>query len=187
MMKRYKLLKDLPEVKAGAIFHRYTNETMQVDVLKRVDDQGIFLPPSFDVSSVHDFDEWFKEINSKITSMKSRVLKFRAWDGKRMLYRELYDRNWYLDDDRCVQVALPKDETTLRVDQFTGLADKNGKDIYTVDIVETSGMEINGQKSRDVVRLVHGIYEPVAYFEESALKVIGNIHENPELIKQGGK
>lgn len=66
-MKRYKLLKDLPTVKAGAIFHRDTNETMQVDMLKRVDDQGIFLPPSFDVSSVHDFDEWFKEINSKIT------------------------------------------------------------------------------------------------------------------------
>lgn len=66
-MKHYKLLKDLPTVKAGAIFHRDTNETMQVDVLKRVDDQGIFLPPSFDVSSVHDFDEWFKEINSKIT------------------------------------------------------------------------------------------------------------------------
>ena len=67
MMKRYKLLKDLPGVKAGAIFHRYTNEIMQVDVLKRVDDQGIFLPPSFDVSSVHNFNEWFKEINSKLT------------------------------------------------------------------------------------------------------------------------
>lgn len=61
-MKRYKLLKDLPTVKAGAIFHRDTNETMQVDMLKRVDDQGIFLPPSFDVSSVHNFNEWFEEV-----------------------------------------------------------------------------------------------------------------------------
>lgn len=119
--------------------------------------------------------------------MDAHLIRLRAWDGKRMLYRSVFDRNWYRDDDRCVQVALPKDETTLKVDQFTGLADKNGKDIYTGDIVETSGMEINGQKSRDVVRLVHGIYEPVAHFEESALKVIGNIHENPELIKQGGK
>lgn len=109
--------------------------------------------------------------------------KFRAWDGKRMLYRELYDRNWYHDDDRCVQVALPKDETTLRVDQFTGLADKNGEDIYTGDIVETSGMEINGQKSRDVVQLTHGVYEPVAFFVEESLEVIGNIHQNPELLQ----
>lgn len=62
MAKRYKLLKDLPTVKTGAIFHRDTNETMQVDMLKRVDDQGIFLPPSFDVSSVHNFNEWFEEV-----------------------------------------------------------------------------------------------------------------------------
>jgi len=64
MTRRYKLLKDLPGVKAGAIFHRYTNETetMQVDVLKRVDDQGILLPPSFGVSDIYNFDEWFEEI-----------------------------------------------------------------------------------------------------------------------------
>lgn len=61
-MKKYKLLKDMPTVKAGAIFHRKTNETMQVDMLKRVDDQGIFLPPSLDVSDISDFDEWFEEI-----------------------------------------------------------------------------------------------------------------------------
>ena len=65
MTKHYRLLKDLPEVKAGAIFHRYTNEIMQVDVLKRVDDQGIFLPPSFGVSSIDNFDEWFEEIKEQ--------------------------------------------------------------------------------------------------------------------------
>ena len=42
MMKHYKLLKDLPGIKAGAIFHRKTNETMQVDMLNRVDDQGTY-------------------------------------------------------------------------------------------------------------------------------------------------
>lgn len=109
--------------------------------------------------------------------------KFRAWDGKRMLYRELYDRNWYYDDDRCVQAALPKDKTALKVDQFTGLVDKNGTDIYTGDIVETDGMEINGQKSRDVVQLTHGVYEPVAFFVEESLEVIGNVHEQPELLQ----
>lgn len=62
MTKKYKLLKDLPTAKAGAIFHRKTNETMQVDMLNRVDDQGILLPPSLDVSNISDFDEWFEEI-----------------------------------------------------------------------------------------------------------------------------
>lgn len=61
-MKKYKLLKDMPTVKAGAIFHRKTNETMQVDMLNRVDDQGILLPSSLDVSNISDFDEWFEEI-----------------------------------------------------------------------------------------------------------------------------
>lgn len=69
MTKHYRLLKDLPEVKAGAIFHRYTNEIMQVDVLKRVDDQGIFMPPSFRVSDITDFDEWFEEVKESTDSI----------------------------------------------------------------------------------------------------------------------
>ena len=75
MMKRYKLLKDPPEVKAGAIFHRYTNEIMQVDVLNRVDDQGIFMPPSFSVSDITDFDEWFEEVKESTDSIH--------WEPKR--------------------------------------------------------------------------------------------------------
>ena len=115
--------------------------------------------------------------------MDAHLIRLRAWDGKRMLYRSVFDRNWYHDDNRLVQVALPKDETTMKVDRFTGLVDKNGKDIYTGDIVETDGMEINGQKSRDVVQLTHGVYEPVAFFVEESLEVIGNIHQNPELLQ----
>lgn len=73
--------------------------------------------------------------------------------------------------------ADPNNAHPSTFDMWTGLADKNGTDIYENDIVEITGMEINGQKTRDVVRLKHGIYEPVAYFKESALKVIGNIHK----------
>ena len=116
--------------------------------------------------------------------MDAHLIRLRAWDGKRMLYRSVFDRNWYHDDNRLVQVALPKDETTMKVDQFTGLVDKNGKDIYTGDIVKTDGMEINGQKSRDVVQLTHGVYEPVAFFVEESLEVIGNVYEQPELLKE---
>ena len=75
MTKHYRLLKDLPGIKAGAIFHRKTNETMQVDMLNRVDDQGIFMPPSFSVSDITDFDEWFEEVKESTDSIH--------WEPKR--------------------------------------------------------------------------------------------------------
>lgn len=55
-MKRYKLKKDLPTVRAGEVFMRKTNETMQADMLHRVDSEDVFLPPSIDVDDlVHEF------------------------------------------------------------------------------------------------------------------------------------
>lgn len=76
--------------------------------------------------------------------------------------------------------------------QFTGLYDKNGKEIYEGDIVD---YEITGvpKKQRDVVIFEDGKFEPVpcyeycddSYFtkEYCNFEVVGNIFENPELLK----
>lgn len=53
-----------------------------------------------------------------------RELKFRAWTGTQMLNRTLFDRNWYTQDDKCVQGAMPEDARTMETMQFTGLKDK---------------------------------------------------------------
>lgn len=110
-----------------------------------------------------------------------REIKFRAWDGKDMVYRDLFDRNWYNANDKQVGVAVPADRHHLVTMQFTGLKDKNGTEIYEGDIVQfkSSGKWIS---------------HPVSWHSKSAkfflpldnpkcLEVIGNIYENKDLPK----
>jgi uncharacterized phage protein (TIGR01671 family) len=61
----------------------------------------------------------------------SRVLKFRAWDG---LTREM----WYfaLDDK---ERNVPWLAANCELMQFTGLTDKNGKDVFEGDVVSLDG------------------------------------------------
>ncbi len=57
----------------------------------------------------------------------SRVIKFRAWTGKRMLTIDPLERKGTLSD-------LVEDES-WKVMQFTGLTDRNGVEIYESDVV----------------------------------------------------
>ena len=81
-------------------------------------------------------------------------------------------------------------------EQFTCLHDKNGKEIYEGDILEFTEYYVGDFKyssGRGVVKFDNGSF----YLEDSSLtpalceeeienermKVIGNIHENPEFLK----
>lgn len=89
--------------------------------------------------------------------------------------------------------------------QFTGLHDKNGKEIYEGDIVTAHNFYFNGDFDNDNNGTYKVLYEQescgffllciddpdsglhfydTSHFEEPCIEVIGNIYENPDLLSQ---
>ena len=124
--------------------------------------------------------------------MKMRELKFRAWckSEKKMIYniQNEFEERIELGMD-CFSDYLKNDD--FIVEQYTGLKDKNGKMIYEGDIVKMPDWAVEPKyKKVSFVKLscgfepfVNGCFECVSPDSEE-VEVIGNIHENPELLEK---
>jgi len=137
-----------------------------------------------------------------------REIKFRAWfkgneDLKPMMCdvvaisktSDQYD-TFTLDSQELTayggRLAVPvyrinTEENTCEIMEFTGLHDKNGKEIYEGDIVIKHGTDYDSNTWRGEKRVVvydNGSWYPVAhcYFDVRLIEVVGNIYENPELL-----
>lgn len=113
-----------------------------------------------------------------------REIKFRAWTedlhGKGMTY------GWgcYTDDNSKQWLITDGDRIrATELMQYTGLKDKNGKEIYEGDILQHS----NDKDWRFPMVWREKSTEPfsLSYYDESEdFEVVGNIWETPELISK---
>lgn len=109
----------------------------------------------------------------------SREIKFRAWDKEQNKWRYTSDSDKFHYFWQWVYNSLPGQETDETVTQYTGLKDKNRVEIYEGDILQGS----NGVRKvpEDLAEVGYQLCEG---FDYTNVEVIGNIHENPELLEQ---
>ena len=123
-----------------------------------------------------------------------RKIRFRGKriDNGRWVYGFLLCRETE-DGEICdATIAPPLDYLSYQVDhrtvgQFTGLKDKNGKEIYDGDILRTDyGLDVATMERFPKFWLKKESFgykgEKTQYPE--MCEVIGNIHENPEILEE---
>lgn len=130
--------------------------------------------------------------------------EFRVWSKDLSKYRNLDD----ISNDQGlgmffeVQKGIGSNVTSIYcslndvVEQFTGLKDVNGEDIYEGDIVHGYDQEPDrddgyiGSSVIDVVNFKYGAFwigdswNKIMVMTPPIVEVIGNVHENPELLEE---
>ena len=86
-MKRYKLLKDTPTLKAGTIFEEVVGDFDGLRALTRITPVGAKTSPHFTIKDIDNFDEWFEEIPEK----------HERWRGGRG------DGYYFIDDEGVIR------------------------------------------------------------------------------------
>ena len=117
---------------------------------------------------------------------KQREIKFRAWDkGKKEFVDDvLITANkhgfLYQNDNKCEFSGEDRDIILM---QYTGLKDKNGKEIYEGDIVNENIQDRNYKIIFENGGFLGEAEDGhVLFFGNKHVEVIGNIYENPELV-----
>lgn len=119
--------------------------------------------------------------------MENSRFKFRAWDKDEKEMRPKKG-GFYLGS---VNSELISGDDLIM--QYTGLKDKNGKEIYEGDVIEHIQGIYDRTKIKEKVFWNDELagFNPFSdydsdcdiYVEMETVEIIGNIHENPELLE----
>lgn len=129
-----------------------------------------------------------------------RELKFRVWDKRNKSWDKYLLLNTtgkivVVDDDYGAQANTADNQENYVIQQYTGLKDKNGKEIHEGDIVDAIHFVFDfkykdnerPENYSGTIRWHHSYWVIGDYklfvMEDDSLNVIGNIFENPELLK----
>ena len=140
-----------------------------------------------------------------------REIKFRAWDKKNKEF--IYIENWYWFEEQGIQLLDDEYGRDFIFTQYTGLHDKNDKEIYEGDIVKFNFQgyakkrieehyeikidEILNDKSKiywcgggwwSIELWIGGVVPFQHNFgnyhsDDTNIEIIGDIYQNPELLK----
>jgi uncharacterized phage protein (TIGR01671 family) len=117
-----------------------------------------------------------------------RTIKFRAWIPRLKIYEPVLSLDWHVVELDIITKSSQVRDSDMILEQFTGLFDKNGKEIYEGDILKWPYIVLgivsflDGRFVIDNIRPRKSLIDSIDKYGKD-LEVIGNIHENQELLK----
>jgi len=120
-----------------------------------------------------------------MNELTKRILKFRCWENsenRMILWDDIYKH--IERTGGAVWFYFSNEDQEMIMMQFTGIIDKNGKEIYEGDIIQYTQHYFNTEMINTKIKVVKWNMDRWNIFSTNAgetdIEVIGNIYENPE-------